>query len=129
MPKPKRLWTDQQLEIILGWFLRGGVILAAAIVFLGGMPYLARYGTASPDYRVFRGEPADLRTVTGIVADALSLRSRGLIQLGLLLLVATPVTRVAFSFFAFILQRDRTYIIVTFIVLTLLLYSLSGWRP
>jgi uncharacterized membrane protein len=66
--------------------------------------------------------------VTGIVADALSLRSRGLILLGLLLLVATPVARVAFSVFAFILQRDRTYIIVTLIVLTLLLYSLLGWR-
>lgn len=126
MPKPKRAWTDQRVEIILGRLLRGGVILAAAIVLIGGVFYLARHGTAFPDYRVFRGEPADLRSVHGIVADVLTWSSRGLIQFGLLLLVATPVTRVAFSVFAFIRLRDRMYVIVTLIVLVLLLYSLSG---
>jgi hypothetical protein len=35
------------------------------------------------------GEPADLRSVSGIIADARGLQSRGLIQLSLLLLVAT----------------------------------------
>jgi uncharacterized membrane protein len=46
--------------------------------------------------------------------------------LGLLLLIATPVARVAFSVLAFALQRDRTYIFVTLIVLGMLIYSLTG---
>lgn len=87
--------------------------------------YLARHGSTIPDYRVFRGEPSDLRNVSGIVTGAVSWHSRGLILFGLLLLIATPVARVAFSVVAFALQRDRTYVVVTLIVLAVLLYSLG----
>jgi uncharacterized membrane protein len=76
--------------------------------------------------RRLAGEPTDLRSVSGIVTDALSLQARGIIQLGLLLLVATPVARVAFSAFAFAQQRDRTYVMVTLGVLAVLVYSLVG---
>ena len=44
--------------------------------------------------------------------------------MGLLLLIATPVARVAFSVAAFAEQRDRLYVVVTSIVLLLLIYSL-----
>ncbi|MGD1074522.1 MAG: DUF1634 domain-containing protein [Thermodesulfovibrionales bacterium] len=126
MSKIERTWTDQKVETIIGNLLRGGVILAAVVVFIGGVFYLCRYSLAYPDYRIFRGEPTDLRTVRGILADALSFHSRGLIQLGILLLIATPVTRVAFSILAFLRQGDRTYVVVTILVLTILLYSLLG---
>jgi uncharacterized membrane protein len=72
------------------------------------------------------GEPTDLRTLSGIVKDALAFRGRGLIQLGLLLLIATPLARVAFSVLAFAIQRDRLYVVVTLIVLAVLIYSLMG---
>jgi uncharacterized membrane protein len=56
------------------------------------------------------------------------LNSRGLIMLGLLLLIATPVARVIFSAFAFARERDFTYVCITLIVLGVLLYSLfSGY--
>jgi uncharacterized membrane protein len=126
MSQPKHGWTDEQVEQIVGALLRSGVIVAAVIVLMGGILYLIRYGATLPDYRVFRGEPAGLRNLSGIVSDALSFRIRGMIQLGLLLLIATPVARVAFSVFAFTLQRDRTYIIVTLIVFAVLMYSLLG---
>jgi uncharacterized membrane protein len=92
-------------------------------VIVGGVSYLIKYGVTTPDYRVFHGEPADLRSISGILTDVLELRSRGMIQLGLLLLAATPVARVAFSVFAFAQQRDLTYVIVTLIVLAVRLYS------
>ena len=79
-----------------------------------------------PDYRVFRGEPSDLRNLPGIVAEVADLRGRGIIQLGLLVLIATPVLRVAFTIFAFLEQRDHLYVVVTLIVLTFLLISLTG---
>ena len=126
MSSSERTWTEQQVENIVGNLLRAGVTLAAVVVFGGGALYLIRHGVASPDYRVFHGEPADLRSVSGVVTEALSLQGRGIIQLGLLLLMATPIARVAFSVFAFAQQRDLTYVIVTLIVLAVLLYSLVG---
>jgi uncharacterized membrane protein len=63
------------------------------------------------------------------VRAALDLRGRGLIQLGVLLLIATPVARVAVSLVAFLRQRDRTYALVTAFVLLVLLASLSGLIP
>jgi uncharacterized membrane protein len=122
-------WSDERVEEVMGNLLRGGVSLAAAVVLMGGIFYLIRYHSTSPGYRVFRGEPADLRSVSGILADAIELRSRGLIQLGLLLLVATPVARVVFSVFAFARQHDLTYVVLTLIVLAVLIYSLVGWHP
>ena len=69
---------------------------------------------------------ASKRTISGIFHEALAFHGRGLIQLGLLVLIATPVARVAFSFFAFLHERDWTYVFVTVLVLGLLLYSLFG---
>jgi uncharacterized membrane protein len=128
MSRSGRVWTDDQVEMIVGNLLRAGVIAAATVVLVAGILYLIRHGAAPPDYRVFHGEPADLRSVPGIVRDVLALRSRAVIQLGLLLLIATPVARVAFAVFAFARQRDRTYVIVTLLVLAMLLYSMMGGR-
>ncbi len=126
MPESKRPWSDEQVEEIVGNLLRSGVIAAAIVVLAGGIIHLIRYGGNLPDYAIFRGEPAEFRSVGGIVKAAFALRSRGLIQLGLLLLIATPVARVAFCIYAFVLKRDRLYVIVTLIVLGVLLYSLAG---
>jgi uncharacterized membrane protein len=123
---PKRSWTDQRIENILGNLLRAGVLLSALVVLIGGVIYLRRHGHSPMDFRVFRGEPADLRDVRGIIRDTLALQGRGIIQLGLLLLIATPVARVAFSIFGFAEERDRMYVMFTVIVFSILLYSLLG---
>ncbi len=117
-------WSDRDVEQLVGNLLRAGVVLASVVVLAGGLLYLVRHGTAPADYRVFRGEPADLKGVFGILRDATSLSGRGLIQLGLLLLLATPVARVALTVFAFARQRDRLYAGVALFVLSVLLYSL-----
>jgi uncharacterized membrane protein len=126
MSQPRRAWTDNQVEQIIGTLLRSGVIIATVVVLTGGILYLIRYGATLPDYRVFRGEPADLRSLSGIVTDTLAFSFQGIIQLGLLLLIATPVARVVFSVLAFALQKDRTYVMVTLIVFAMLMYSLIG---
>jgi uncharacterized membrane protein len=110
---------------MVGTLLRAGVALAAAVVFLGGALYLLRHGAAEPHFAVFRGEPSDLRSLSGIVRDAIDLQSRGVIQLGLLLLIATPIARVAFSLVAFAGERDVVYVIVTAIVLGVLVWGLA----
>lgn len=119
-------WSDQRIEIVIGNMLRAGVILSAAVVFAGGALYLVKFGGHKPHYGAFHGEPSDLRGVSQIVEQALSLHARGLIQLGLLLLIATPVARVAFSVAGFAAEKDWLYVGVTLIVLAVLLYSLMS---
>jgi uncharacterized membrane protein len=126
MTSPTERWNDERLEGLLGTVLRWGVASAAAVVAVGAVVFLVRHGSEHPQYQVFRGEPSDLKTVPGIFRDAVAGRGRGLIQLGLLLLVATPVTRVVLSVAVFALQRDRRYVLITLIVLVVLLYSLFG---
>jgi uncharacterized membrane protein len=119
-------WTDQKVEVIIANLLRAGVLLAASIVLAGGMLFLVRRGFSHASYRVFRGEPTDLRHWTGIMRAAMSLHGSGIIQLGLLFLIATPVARVAFAAFAFAVERDWLYVAVSTFVLLVLLYSLLG---
>ena len=119
-------WSDEQVDQLIGNLLRVGVIIAAIVAAIGGALYLAQHGRQLANYREFRGEPPELRSVRGIVTAALALHSAAVVQLGLLLLIATPVARVAFSLVAFLIQRDRVYVIVTSIVLALLLFSLTG---
>jgi len=122
-PQP---WDDRRMELILGNLLRSGVLLSAAVVLWGGCIYLSRHGHEKASYRVFVGEPSEFCTIPGVIHSVLNGRGRGLIQLGLLLLIATPIARVAFSMVGFALERDRMYVVFTLIVLAVLLYSLLG---
>jgi len=124
-PQP---WRDRRIEVILGNLLRTGVLVSAAVVLLGASIYLSRHAHDPADYRVFRGEPSEYRTIRGVIQSLIVGRGRGqgLIQLGLLLLIATPIARVAFSVVGFAIERDRLYVIFTLIVLAVLLYSFLG---
>jgi len=121
-------WGDQQLEVILAKVLLSGVITAALVVLAGGIIYLFRHGGSLPEYRVFRGESSELRGIRGILRQVAAGRGRGVIQLGLVLLIATPVMRVALSLAGFVRERDKLYCIFTLVVLVTLLLSLAGWR-
>jgi uncharacterized membrane protein len=120
------LRQDQRMDQIMAVLLRSGVLLSASLVFIGGVVYLSRHDLPVINYRVFQGEPQELRTVSGILREAAKFHGRGLIQLGLLVLIATPVARVLFSVIAFLYERDWTYVAITVIVLALLCYSLFG---
>lgn len=124
-PQPTYL-SDEQVEAIIGNLLRFGVILAATVVLIGASIYLYRHGMQLPDYHRFKGEPADLCSVAGIIKDTFEASGRGIIQLGLLLLIATPIMRVVLSIVAFLFQKDLTYVVLTLLVLIILLYSLIG---
>lgn len=126
MNQPSAAWSDQRVEDIVASLLRAGVLLAAGVVAFGGVIFLLRHGRTIPQYGRFVGEPFQLRTVSGILRGSASFHGRNIIQLGLLLLIATPIARVAFSVAAFALERDRLYVLITLIVLAVLLFSLAG---
>ncbi len=117
-------WTDQQVERLLGNLLRIGVLLSAVVVLAGGVVYLVRHGNDLVEYRTFEEGPPQERKPREILRNAEHLHGRGIIQLGLLLLIATPVARVLFSVFAFFRERDYLYVGLTLLVLVVLLYSL-----
>jgi uncharacterized membrane protein len=122
----KSRWSDQRLDVFVGNLLRTGVLTAAAAVLVGGIVYLARHEFSVPHYEEFK--PSSLSSLGGIIRGVLSGSGRGLIQLGLLLLIATPVARVVLLLVGFALQRDRLYVLVSLIVLLFLLFSLFGGR-
>jgi uncharacterized membrane protein len=117
--------TDEALEGVLGTLLRTGVFISAAVVAAGGIWLLASSGRSQPAYRQFRGEPAELRSAGGLAGSLAHPRPETVIQLGLLLLVSTPVARVIFSLVAFAIARDRMYVAITLMVLAVLVYSLT----
>lgn len=122
MNSPKM--SDQALEQWISVLLRAGVLISGAVVLAGGIAFLVRHGGERPDYGVFHGQPSIDRIVPQIVQGAVAFRARSLIQFGVLLMIATPVMRVALSLVGFAMERDRKYVVITTIVLAVLLYSL-----
>ena len=116
---------DYALEQRLGMLLRLGVIISAAVTLIGGIMYLAAHGAAPASYHVFIGEPPRVRTVGGVFAGVARGDSASVIQLGVLLLIATPVARVFISVLGFARERDWMYVGCSLLVLALLLYGLA----
>ncbi|HTP59694.1 MAG TPA: DUF1634 domain-containing protein [Spirochaetia bacterium] len=120
--------SDHQVEGFIGGLLRVGVIVSACIVAVGGVLFLSRHAWDTPHYRPFQGEPAFLEHLGNVVTAAFSLRSEAVVQLGILVLIAVPVFRVAVSIVAFLLKRDWLYTVVTSVVLIVLLFALLGGK-
>jgi uncharacterized membrane protein len=116
--------TDQGIERMVSVLLRTGVLLSGAVVLAGGIYFLVRHGADRADVHRFVGEPATDRLLNEIVAGAIALRPRSFIQTGILVLIATPILRVALSLVGFAMERDHAYVWITFIVLCTLLFSL-----
>jgi uncharacterized membrane protein len=116
------------LEVWISRVLLGGVLLAAAIIFLG----LARLLTMPPQ----GGEPATAAALiqqethpTSLVAilDGVDEgRPTSLVRLGVLVLILTPVARVAMTVVLFLAQRDWAFVVLAAFVLLLLVLGLLG---
>lgn len=118
--------TGAKLERWIGIILRAGVVAAALVVLLGGVLFLGENAARVPAYRVFDPSAAYSRGLAGVIDSARRLDGCGVIQLGLLLLIATPVIRVVLSAIVFAVQRDIIYVAVTGIVLAVLVYGFVG---
>ncbi len=110
----------RKAEIIISGVLRGGVLLSVAIILFGiGDFFLQRLmGTAAP--------ATFPHTLGAIFAGLMQFDPLSIVLLGLVILLATPVTRVAVSILAFAIEEDRTYVIITGLVLAILLFSIFG---
>jgi uncharacterized membrane protein len=115
---------DSRMEAQVGMLLRVGVLSSAAVILLGGVLFLEHHGRSAVDFTVFRGTAPELRRPGSILLGALHGEDLAIIQCGVLMLIATPVARVAFSVFVFLEEHDFLYVTIAAVVLLILLYSL-----
>ena len=119
--------TERDLELIIGKLLRYCVIISCMITVIGGIIYIFQHRDVIPDYAptaAFEGAPVYLRQLSTILPRIISFDGVAIIQLGVIVLVATPILRVVFSLFAFLYEKDYLYVAVTAIVLIIIIINM-----
>jgi uncharacterized membrane protein len=117
-------FKDTDMQAVIGWILRAGVLVSMSVIFIGGVIYLYRHGQTHVDYSKFVGVPDFVNNPGGIIHGIFTLRGRAIIQAGVILLIATPVIRVLFSAIGFIMEKDYLYTGITILVLFIILASM-----
>jgi uncharacterized membrane protein len=118
---------DKDISSVIGKILRGGVYLSLSVVLIGGIMYMAHHG-AEKDALIGKKFTENSKNISQLLHDTFLgiTQGRGLsvIELGVLLLIATPIARVVFSLIAFAVEKDRAYVLITFLVLMIILFSM-----
>ncbi len=118
--------ADDRTEQVVGNVLRLGVLIAAAVTLVGGVLYLMQAGATRPDYHVFHGQASPLRSLAAVARGVVAGNAEAIVQAGVVLLIATPIARVALTLVAFAIRKDRLYAVISAVVLVLLAYGLLG---
>jgi uncharacterized membrane protein len=123
--------TDARLEvaaeILISRLLHVGVTISAVLLVVGTVLVFHHHP-------LYRSSPDDLPTLTSpdseyphSIREVLRMsregRGQGIAMLGLLMLIATPVLRVAVSIVLFAIERDWLFTTITAVVLALLLLA------
>jgi uncharacterized membrane protein len=116
-------FDDRRMETVMGRLLQVGVLLASLVMMIGGYLYMRAHHGETPNYRVFSSEPLKLRHFEGVAEGIKAGDPAAIIQLAVLLLIATPVARVAFALVAFLMEKDRLFVVISAVVLSVLLYG------
>lgn len=123
-PERRQGLSDASMDAVMGRLLQVGVLLASAMVLVGGVLYLRAKGAGLANYGSFRSEPGSLRHWAQVMRAIGRGDPAAIIQVGVLLLIATPVARVVLAAVAFTMQRDRLYVGISVAVLAILLVGL-----
>jgi len=119
-------------ETVLSWLLRIGVLASCAVIMAGLVLLLATgqtgYGMSARGCLQSGGPAAGAcdqypTSVSDAVIGVRELRPFAIIAAGLLLLIATPILRVAVSVLTFLAERDYAYVGFTAFVLLMLCVS------
>ncbi|WP_295667428.1 DUF1634 domain-containing protein [uncultured Mucilaginibacter sp.] len=121
-------FKDKDMQLLLAQVLRAGTIISISIVFIGGIFYLVRHGHSIANYKVFNGIPDFVQHPSGIIYGILNIKGQAIIQLGIVLLIATPIMRVVFSTIGFVLEKDYMYVAISLVVLSIIFFSMMTGR-
>jgi uncharacterized membrane protein len=115
------------VELHISWLLLGGVVASMATVLVGlVLTFVQHPDFLRPAADVPRhAEPGEAfpHTLGQVFRGVAAGSGQAVMVLGLCLLVATPILRVAISLAGFVVQRDYTYTAITAVVLIVLLMS------
>jgi len=121
-------FKDTDMQLIIGWILRGGVAVSMAVVVIGGLFFISHHGHSIANFSTFKGTPDFISTPKGVFENAFQLKGQAIIQLGIALLIATPILRVVFAAIGFILEKDHLYTLISIIVLLVIIVSMITGR-
>jgi len=124
-----------RMELVISYVLRAGVLLSAAVILMGILSFALTQDTGYA--QVLPHHLTDILTfhrpsgpgffptsLSGVLQGAMVRKPYAIIELGMLLLILTPIVRVALSVFFFLAQRDWLYVGITLFVLAVLAFSL-----
>jgi len=123
------LKDPESMNVVIGRVLRYGVLVSAAVILFGVVLFAAANGTSDSSI-MLKYLPNQLPhgvfpvSYQALVGGLVEFNAISWIQLGAILLIATPVSRVLISVFLFAAEGDRLYVMITAVVLTLLLFSM-----
>ncbi len=119
------------IQQLIGNTLRWGVILACLLATIGGVYYLMEHGLDPvPDYRHFDVASAaaqtNYTTLGGLWQGILHGDAASCVQVGVIVLILTPIVRVVLSLLDFIVEQDWLYVSITAIVLAVIISNSLG---
>lgn len=117
---------DKDIQLILGTLLRAGVIISMGIVLIGGVIFLIHNKGVTTDYKVFKPELAKFSSIAAIFKGVLTLQGDAVVQFGILMLIFTPIARIVFAIFSFLIERDYLYVLIGLVILAIITISLNG---
>ena len=120
----KHYTSDKDVQLILGTLLRVGVIISTSVVLLGGIIFLSNHTHQLVSFGNFKPEEAKFSSVSKILSGLKTFDGLAIIQFGVLLLIFTPIARVVFSIFSFLMEKDYMYVVIGVIVLCVIITSL-----
>jgi len=115
---------DRDIQLLIGQVLKAGTVISMSVVFFGGIFYMYRHGHSVANYRAFSGAPDFVQHFPGIIYSAFNLKGQAIIQIGIVLLIGTPILRVAFSAVGFLLEKDYMYVGISLLVLLIIFISM-----
>jgi uncharacterized membrane protein len=116
--------ADRRMERLMGRLLQTGVFAAAGVVMIGGVLYLVYHGGEKAAFSRFQPRPLSVDHPAGLIRQLSHGGPSAVLDLGILILVATPICRVIFALISFAEERDRLFVAVSLLVLSMLLFGI-----
>jgi uncharacterized membrane protein len=123
LPK-KNYFVDKDVQLLLGTLLRVGVLISSGVILLGGIIFFTTQANEAVSFATFNPERAKFSSISAIFAGVKTFDGLAIVQFGVLLLIFTPIARVVFSIFSFLIEKDYMYVAIGIIVLCVIITSL-----
>jgi len=120
----KQSFQDKDVQGLVGNLLRIGVIAAMTVVIAGMILYVYHNGNERVHYSAFEasGHRGGIATIFDGIAKG---ESSAIIELGVMLLIATPIARILFALIGYWLEKDYLYTFIALVILIIMAISIG----